>query len=627
MTRPGWLIAPILALICAAYANHFQNSFHFDDSHTIVDNPAIRTLSNVPKFFTDPSTFTVLPANRTWRPLLSTSLALDYWIGDGLNPWAFHLSTFLWFLLLVWILYRLAQRIYDRARPRSDNSLPAAAAAAWFGLHPVSAETVNYVIQRGDLYSVLGVVAGLYLYVAHPDWRKYGLYLLPVIAGQLSKPPALIFPVLLFAYLLLIENQPLRSAASAAVPAVVTSIAMLILQARMTPANFNAGAFSPYQYRITQPYVAWRYFTSLFLPVRLTADTDLAPLASALDPLALAGFAFLAAVIGCAIFLGRHERTKPIAFGLWWFLATLAPSSLFPLAEVENDHRMFFPFVGLVIAAVWSITLLWPRNSRAQAFAAAASMLALAGYAWGTHVRNQVWKDESTLWRDVTIKSPRNGRGLMNYGLTLMSAGDMPGALVYFQNALNYTPNYHILEINLGVAYGQLRNDLEAQRHFQRAVALAPQDGLPYYYYARWLDSRGRGGEALMNARNSVALNPSNPNSVTLLRRLEGDLAQAERAAAANPNAETYLDLSLRYHQARRFDDCIRTARLALAYKPDLAEAYNNIAAAYEELSQWDNAIQAASQALRLKPGFTLARNNLAWSISQKQLATARATH
>src|SRR5450432_1428426 len=111
MARPGWLIAPILALICAAYANHFQNSFHFDDSHTIVDNPAIRTLSNVPKFFTDPSTFTVLPANRTWRPLLSTSLALDYWIGDGLNPLAFHLSTFLWFLLLVWILYRLAQRI------------------------------------------------------------------------------------------------------------------------------------------------------------------------------------------------------------------------------------------------------------------------------------------------------------------------------------------------------------------------------------------------------------------------------------------------------------------------------------------------------------------------------------
>src|SRR5437762_11811344 len=32
----------------------------------------------------------------------------------------------------------------------------------------------------------------------------------------------------------------------------------------------------------------------------------------------------------------------------------------------------------------------------------------------------QGWKSEETLWHDVVLKSPRNGRGLMNYGNTLM---------------------------------------------------------------------------------------------------------------------------------------------------------------------------------------------------------------
>jgi hypothetical protein len=78
--RAAWRVAILLA-ICIAYANSFQNQFHFDDFHTIVDNPAIRSLRNIPRFFTDATTFSVLPANRTYRPVVSTLLAIDYALG------------------------------------------------------------------------------------------------------------------------------------------------------------------------------------------------------------------------------------------------------------------------------------------------------------------------------------------------------------------------------------------------------------------------------------------------------------------------------------------------------------------------------------------------------------------
>ncbi len=62
--------AALLALILlAAYANHFQNSFHFDDAHTIVNNASIREVRNIPLFFRDATAFSSLPSNQSYRPL------------------------------------------------------------------------------------------------------------------------------------------------------------------------------------------------------------------------------------------------------------------------------------------------------------------------------------------------------------------------------------------------------------------------------------------------------------------------------------------------------------------------------------------------------------------------------
>src|SRR5215813_11025158 len=70
--RPWLGAALLLAVLFAAYANHFHNGFHFDDAHTIVNNAAIRELRNIPLFFRDATTFSSLPSNQSYRPLVST---------------------------------------------------------------------------------------------------------------------------------------------------------------------------------------------------------------------------------------------------------------------------------------------------------------------------------------------------------------------------------------------------------------------------------------------------------------------------------------------------------------------------------------------------------------------------
>src|ERR1700719_4158002 len=103
----------LAAILVAAYSNHFQNSFHFDDAHTIETNSAIRELRNIPLFFRDATTFSSLPSNQSYRPLVSTLLAIDYSLGHGLQPFWFHLSIFALFIALVLLVAFVIYRLID----------------------------------------------------------------------------------------------------------------------------------------------------------------------------------------------------------------------------------------------------------------------------------------------------------------------------------------------------------------------------------------------------------------------------------------------------------------------------------------------------------------------------------
>lgn len=677
MHKRAGLLLLLLFAVALTYSNSFGNGFHFDDFHTVVDNPAIRSLANTPRFFTDAATFSVLPANRTYRPVVSLSLALDYALGRGYAPWAFHLLTFLGFLALIALLDLLFESLLDAVRSSPVNRPLALLTAAWFGLHPAMAETVNYVIQRGDLYCTLGCVAALLLYARWPGTRRFGAYLLPFAAAMLAKPPAAIFPFLLFFYVLFFDSSELplapcsagwpslasfRRAALAAVPALVVDSLLLLLQSAMTPKSFTPSILSPAAYRFTESYVWLRYLGALFLPLHLNVDTDLQPLAAS-DPRVLLGLLLLVGLAACTLLAARRRLLYPIAFGLLWFVLTQLPTSLYPLSEVENDHRMFFSFPGLMLAVVWSGYLLvrhWQGSRKLRpVFRQSATvlvLLALCGYALGAHRRNAVWHDEETLWRDDAEKSPKNGRGLMIYGLTQMNKGDYATALSLFERALPLTPNYATLEVNLGVVNGAMadRGDFlrvpEAEQHFRRALLLAPTDDTTHTFYARWLLEHGLDAEAIPELRQAVELNsarvmprellltayqrsgrraealqeaqallrvePENPAARTLLQQAAANTVPLPRAGSAS--APFWINASLALYRNQQWSEALRAAQRALALEPRSAEALNNVAAAYAGLGDWASAAQYAREALAISPGLEIARNNLQWFENQR---------
>ncbi len=643
------------AALLAVYSNHFQNAFHFDDFHTITGNPSVHSLRNVPRFFTDARTFSLLPDHGSYRPLVTASIALDYWLSGGAHPFWFHVSTFLWYIAQLALMYLLFASVMEAAAPNPDNRWFALFAAVLYGLHPVSAETVNYIIQRAEIYCSLGVVAGLTLYIRFAALRRTGLYLIPVVLSILAKPPAAMFAPLLFIWILLFEeNGNLWRSLKRAIPSMAVCGVAGAFVLHMQAGTFSPGGFSPFLYRLTQPWVTWHYFRSFFWPSDLTADSGMSWVQGWTDARVLFGLFFIAALCILAGLAARTLRTRPIAFGLAWFLLTLLPVAWVPLAEVENDHRMFFPYIGLTLAVVWAARLVVGHDLRSLAVSA---VLVLAICAWGTRQRNEVWRTEETLWRDVTLKSPLNGRGLMNYGLTQMAKGDFNPALASFQKALPLTPNYSLLHINIGVADGALGRDSDAEQQFVQALALAPDDSQSYYYYARWLSGRGRIGEAAALLETGIQKNRLDTQCRTLLlelyqrqmawpkfdalladslsvapgdadflrfRAMRAGVRPGIQTAQNRPQrAEDFLSLSLTDYWAGRYQDCIAAAQQALRLNPNYAEAWNNIAVAWNAQGRYDLGIQAAEQAVRLKPDFALARNNLAWARWQQARTAA----
>lgn len=665
----------LFAALIAAYANHFNNGFHFDDSHAIVDNVHIRNIKNIPTYFSDPKMFSADPAHWGLRPVVTTTLAIDYWLGNGLNPFYFHLSTFIWYILLCVLLFFMYKNLLKQSFQHSWIGYLALSATAWYALHTANAETINYIISRSDVLSTFCIVSSFLIYIGLPNKRKWYLYIIPAFIGVFAKETVLVLIILLFFYIILFENKlsigdifkikNLKVILKTIVKLLPLLIIVLATQIyALSKISSIPGITNPLSYYIlTQSYVWVHYFIAFFLPMNLSADTDWTVIQNIFDERIIIGLTFLTLLIIAIFKTSTKNETKPIAFGLIWFSAALLPTSIAPFAEITNDHRMSFPFIGLALSVVTFIGL-WlikmekqiSENKKYQTLIGACILTVLTLNAYGVHQRNKIWKDEESLWLDVTIKSPLNGRGLMNYGLTQMGKGNYAAADTYFEKALISLPYYNTLYINIGVLKGATNKPQEAEENFKKAIQYSPNTFDSYVFYARYLKQINRIKDAQLMAEKALQLNPYSIMALNILMSVYNELGlwdklqqTANQTLAIDPNNTTaktfleaskthspvieisnqqikkpetltaadYLNLSLTYYNQQNYDKCIEACKQAIKLKPDYADAYSNMGAAYNQLKQWDKGIEACNKALKISPNHRLANGNLNWAKSQ----------
>ncbi|MBL4651311.1 MAG: hypothetical protein JKY53_00390 [Flavobacteriales bacterium] len=638
----------LLALLVLAYSNHFNNGFYFDDAHTISSNAYITDLSNTLLFFTDASTFSSLPANQAYRPMVTFMNALDYWLAGGLNPVYFHASIFFWYivqLILMFFFFRTILNISFNRHPFVP--IISLGMVGLYGLHTANAETINYIISRSDSFSTLCIIASFVLF-QHKPLRKYYLYLVTMVIGIWTKQTGVMFVPLLFLYVLLFEEKFSWQDVKARVwitktiatlketlPVITAGFSLfLINQFIFTPhstVSSNTGV-SKWDYFMTQWYIITHYLSNFILPMDLSADPDFVVISSFFDPRILSGLCVILLLLFVALYSFKSRKLVGVGFGLLWFFIALLPSSSFvPLFQIANDHRTFFPYIGLILSIGVLVCYIAVRfdtiinsNKLIKPSALVYFMLVCGVFAYGTYKRNEVWHNSESLWHDVTIKSPKNGRGQMNYGLTLMAKGDYKQAMMYFDRAMKVMPRYSYLYINIAILKNATGQPKVAEEYFLNAIRFDKENPETFYHYAGWLLKQSRFDEAKKNVSQALALSPGHSSAKSLLTRIEvkgnGGVKALEKDIVDNPTADKYINLSLLYYKSGKHKKSITACEKALGLNPNSSLAYNNMCSAYNQIKEWKKAEQSCLKALELNPDYQLAKNNLNWSQTEVKI-------
>jgi tetratricopeptide (TPR) repeat protein len=691
-----WWLAPVVLVIMGlwVWSNHFDVQFHGDDFATIVNNRAIDTLRNIPPFFVEPRLESSEPDAADYRPLAMTWFAVDHSLARPNESATYQIDTFFWFLAAVFALY-----LAFRMLPGTDSRV-ALFGAALFGMHPTATEAVNYISQRGTVMAAYGVCLALALWIGFPrrlprklgidlnrvpqNWwedklRTHGLawerayrnflktpipfYLIPLLPALFCDPSATAFALLALLYVKVYE--PEEGYRRWIVPGLICLVYWIVQTAIVLKASPLLRVPAA-KYFLAQPWVAVLYLARFFAPWTISADSGYEP--GSIVTAAI-GFAGVALLIGCAVMLAKKEHWRGVSYGIWWFLAALVPTALIPQRAADANPRMFLAAAGLALAVAHMggilLTKMLAREGESARIAAwfvagLAGVGILGATGWMTHVRNDVWATEKSLWSDAIDKNPRSGKGYMVYASALIAEGDDSEGLRTLRKAVPLCEDNGTLQLGVARAFDRLNQDVDAELHFRRAIDLAPSASA-YAYFGQWLLLHGRTDEAYTMSKKALALNSDdvvsrhtlidlyskrsdwdrvaslaketlaiNPrdtrgqSALTVATASIDQVHKAEQDAKSSSNFDDYLKLSVLYYEQQRYEDCARAAQEALKIRPAMAEAYANIATAMHALNRDDEAIAALREVIRLRPDMAFAKTDLEILLEKKAAEAAR---
>ncbi len=582
-------IIVIGVLVVLAYSNSSRNALALDDWHSIEQNPYVRSLSFIPRYFRDPATFSVLARNVDYRPVLQTTYALNYALaerlfGDGYDMRVWHWTNMLLHFVVAFGLFLVGRLLIGERglapvpgiRGR-DGELISLGAAIIFAVHPMTTGCLNYLSARSSLLTAAFLMPALALYLARlagraRPWTMAVSLLLYVLAmltkveavpfcGVLVLADALFAPGMGDTPLLLRPFKPglwVRCA-----PFFVVTVVFLVVWKKLSPLQDSstraAYGMTSGVYLLTQVRAWWYYIAEVLAPVRLVADESAYPISgvpadpsmlppgsppyslarAVMDPRVwLAGAGWLGVFAVCV----RLARSVPIVpFFVGMFLLMLSPtSSVVALAEMVNEHRPYLPVAGLFLLGAVGLWLIVARLASSPRLVFSLICLVLTvPLIFLTRERNLVWRTDLSLWGDTASKSPESGRAQMNYGLALMRRGRYDEAEDRFRRALALTPNYSYVHSNLGILLAAKGDIAGSKLHHDKAVSLAPQEANPYYWRGRTRAKQGDTAGAVADFQAAVDRNPTPFNEAAALAAALTRAGRAGEAASVRSKYET----------------------------------------------------------------------------------------
>jgi hypothetical protein len=539
---------PLLLVIIVGlvvYSNTFRVPFLFDDESSVYKSVAVRDAG----YFTKASLAGILSAPRTIGQL---SFTLNYALG-GLDVVGYHIVNLVihvccallvyWFVVLLFRAPYFTGYFQGSVDPSFHvRGFVALFAALLFVSHPIQTQAVTYIVQRyaslATLFYLLSFVLYIKFRLSGSSKARHVFYAVSVVSAVLAmktKEIAFTLPVMITLCEFMFFRGDIKKRVFYLIPLLLTMaiIPLSLIWSHGTSAGGAAvldrltrGAslniISPWDYLNTQFRVIVTYIRLLFLPINQNLDYDYPVYRTFFTAPVFLSFLFLLAIFGLGVYLVyRSLRDKGdkscwyrlIAFGIFWFFVTLSvESSIIPIADVINEHRLYLPSAGFFMAVMAGVMWFEGRLGNKPLAGNAVwvvMILIVVGLSATAYARNSVWRDEVTLWEDVVKKSPQVYRANFNVGLLHAKNGRFDDAIREFQAAIRINQNYPEVYNNLGLAYLYKGDTDAALREIHTALTLEPKAGYIYESLGQVYAAQGRNEEAIRTFQTALELDPN----------------------------------------------------------------------------------------------------------------------
>ena len=457
-------LACIFALTVLVYAGSLDNAFQYDDIHSIVENPHIRSLANIPAFFYQPELFSADPRNAMYRPLVLVSYALNHAL-SGDSVWSYHLLNLGIHLGTSGLLYALVCQL-------GGTGVQALLAGLLFALHPLGSEPVNYISSRSESLCAFFFLLAFLAYLR--GGRKWlGLSLAAFVGALLSKSVAIALPPVFLLYELLCRRAAFswQGIGRRQGPFWLAGFLYIVgVWGALSAAVVTHPVRSLAVQCLTQVKALVFYLKLLWLPQGLSVEHQFS-LAAGLDGTVIAALLCLGTV-GALLFL---REAKGVLFWVAWAGLTLLPSSAVPLNVLVNEHRLYLPAAAFAVLVGRMLAALMEERGNAGRALVVAWLGSYGALAWQ---RTQVWQGPETLWQDALRQAPKMPRPHLYMGDVLQQAGRHEEALREYTLTRTVYPqvlsagDQLVSHNNQGAAYLALGRRAEAVESYRQALAI-----------------------------------------------------------------------------------------------------------------------------------------------------------
>ncbi len=431
-----------------------------------------------------------------WHPLTWLSHALDYQLFH-LDPRGHHDTNVLLHALnaalLFWVLWR--------ATGYAGRSFMV---AALFALHPINVESVAWISERKNVLSMFFFLLALGTYrwyALKPRVDRYlavaGLYAL----GLMAKPQIITFPcvLLLWDYWPLQRMFPPAEATAGTTPdtaapgrsffwllleklplfALSAASAVLTVKAqRSTGALGDVFASYPFSVRLENAIVSYvRYIGKAVWPSHLAIFYPHPE--GLLNPWLVAGASVLLLAVTALVIAGRRRRYFLV--GWFWFLGTLIPT--IGLVQVGGqamaDRYAYLSFIGLFLMICWGVADFQPSTAdsswtteghTSSTWLTVASLSMLLALATVAHHQLWYWRDSVPLWEHAAETTKDNWMAEDFLGELMLEQGKPDQALTHYQRAIAINPDDPIGNINIGGWNQYAGKPREAIAYYQKVL-------------------------------------------------------------------------------------------------------------------------------------------------------------